>query len=107
MGYEAANFIRIINELQELDATRWSGIETRRNPPLFRPSIPSRSDFRHSEKRGKTMMFSVAAARDSLRFHGQNATACMMRPGTKVNSPAITSPPVKIEIIASLCVRTR
>lgn len=35
---------------------------------------------------------------DSHRY-GPNATAFMMRPGTNVNSPAMTSPPVKIEII--------
>ena len=34
-----------------------------------------------------------------------NTTACMMRPGTKVNAPAITSPPTKMLIIAQRWLR--
>ena len=36
-----------------------------------------------------------------------SATACMMRPGRNVNTPAIPSAPPKIEIIALRCCITR
>jgi hypothetical protein len=42
------------------------------------------------------------SAESCFRDAGQwpNSTACMMRPGTKVNRPAMTSAPVKIAIMA-------
>ena len=42
----------------------------------------------------------------SAAAYWPNTTACMMRPGTSVNSPAITSAPVNVRIMIRRCALT-
>jgi hypothetical protein len=60
---------------------------------------------------GRRIVKSYSAERIKLRkcnvwHYGPNTTACMMRPGSNVNTPAMTSAPMKRDTMASRCLRT-
>src|SRR5438309_7076621 len=66
-----------------------------------------------AHRRPKNHPGRVLATAFSLRFYkylpaiqGPKITACMMRPGTSVNAPAMTSAPVNIEIMVQRCAFT-
>jgi hypothetical protein len=44
--------------------------------------------------------------KSNLQHYGPNTTACMMRPGSNVNTPAMTSAPMKRDTMASRCLRS-
>jgi hypothetical protein len=44
--------------------------------------------------------------KSNVQHYGPNTTACMMRPGSNVNTPAMTSAPMKRDTMASRCLRT-